>query len=281
MLCWICKENMADSGEHKFKSSQLKRMYGKQFSEEIAYGNNSKELRLEGPNNKKVKFPKVICQDCNNTRTSPHDNAFDKLINWSQGNYENLKAARLIDFEQVYKYNWIEQKRNLLKYMAKHAGCKVITSEQENDISNLSNLIARDANTNSFQIKFIVKEGFNHLDILIKRNNGSGLKFMSNSETVVRETKDHEIVYFAGMTTYNWLSIVWVYSQNNYLTMHDGFTNQKEDLTFLPFDELPEISEDENWFNLIDKQGMETLENQIKYYDSLIKTTNNSKQQGI
>jgi len=270
MLCWICKEHKANSGEHKFKSSQLKQMHGKKFSEEIIYGNDNKELKLEGPNNKKVKFPKVICEHCNNNITSSHDKAFDKLIDWSYSNFQSLKANRFIDFGQVYGNDWVEQKRNLFKYMAKHAGCKIITGEQENDVTNLSNLIHKDIDTYSFQIKFIVKEAFNHLDIILKQKEADGLKFMSNSETVYRKNSDRKTVYFAGMTTYNWLSIAWIHSQNNFRTKNDDFSNQKESLTFYPFDELPEIKENDNWFSAIDNQRMETLDAQINYYDSFI-----------
>lgn len=271
MLCWICNENIANSGEHKFKSSQLKQMHGRKFSEEINYGYDTKTINLQGPNSKKVKFPKVICQYCNNTITSAHDEAFDLLANWSYSNYENLKSSKFIDFQLVYGDNWIVQKRNLLKYMAKHAGCKVKTGEQENDLTNLSNLILKDIDTDSFQIKFIVKESFHHIDIINKMDNGSGLKFMSNSETVYQKTRDFEMVYFAGMTTYNWLSISWVFTQNKYKTNYDGFSDKKENINFLPFDELPIIKENDNWFSVIDKQEMESLDDQIKYYDTFIK----------
>lgn len=70
MLCWICGKHLANSGEHKFKSSLLKKMHGKQFMSQIIYSNDKKELKLEGPNSKKVKFPKVICETCNNSVTS-------------------------------------------------------------------------------------------------------------------------------------------------------------------------------------------------------------------
>lgn len=273
-LCWICNKNDADSGEHKFKSSQLKQMHGKIFSEEILYGNESKVLRLEGPNNKKVKFPKVICQYCNNTITSFHDKAFDKLINWSNVNYDNLRDNHSLNFEIIYGENWLKEKRNLLKYMAKHAGCKVITGQHINNTLNLSNLIFLNLNTDSFQIKFIVKEGFNHIHKALKHNNYDGLKFISNSSTVYKKNQEDKIIYFAGMTTYNWLTIAWVYSQNEYKTFFDGFTNKEESIIFLPFNELPKVKENHQLISFIDNQNMYTLDDQIKFYDSFIQTNN-------
>lgn len=77
------------------------------------------------------------------------------------------------------------------------------------------------------------------------------------------------------MTTYNWLSIAWVHTQNNFTTKYDGFSNQTENLTFLPFDELHEVNENSDWIRLIDKQRMETLEDQITYYDTFLKSKKN------
>jgi hypothetical protein len=271
MLCWICRERIANSGEHKFKSSQLKQMHGKIFEKEIIYGSGSKELRLEGPNNKKVKFPKVICEQCNNSKTSSHDIAFDKLIDWSYKNFDKIQSTQTLDFMEIYGENWLEEKMNLLKYMAKHAGCKIVTGEIENDVTKLSDLIYRDQLTNSFQIKFLVKEAFNHLHFVIKHQGGEGLRFMSNSETIYYKTGNNETVYFAGMTTYNWISVIWIHTQNNYHTRFDGFENQKEDLIFMPFEDLPEIEKNRNWFEFVDKQGMETLSDQIAFYNLLVK----------
>lgn len=271
MLCWICNEKTANSGEHKFKSSLLKQMHGKIFDQEINYEFGAKKLRLEGPNNKKVKFPKIICDQCNNSNTSLHDIAFDKFINWSYNHFDKMRLTKVLDFEEIYGENWLEEKMNLLKYMAKHAGCKIVTGEIENDVSKLSDLIYKDQKTESFQIKFLIKEAFNHLHFVIKSQGGEGLSFMSNSETVCYKTGNNEIVYFAGMTTYNWISVIWIHTQNNYHTCFDGFENQKEDLIFMPFEDLSEIEKNRNWFEFVDKQGMETPSDQIAFYNLLVK----------
>jgi len=66
-------------------------------------------------------------------------------------------------------------------------------------------LIYNDVKIPSFCVKFIVKEAFKYLDSALKNKGGEGLKFTSNSETFFRYTKNHEVIYFAGMTIYNWL----------------------------------------------------------------------------
>ncbi|MFT5914559.1 MAG: hypothetical protein ACI81T_001048 [Bacteroidia bacterium] len=271
MICWICKKTPANSAEHKFKSSQLKRMHGRSFLEKITIGNEFKEQLLQGPKSEKVKFPKVICEECNNDKTSSHDRAFDRLINWTNKNYKELEKMKTIDFRLVYGENWVDEKMNLLKYMAKHAGCKIVTGQIQNDVNKLSKLIYNDVKTTSFHIGFIVKEAFNYLDLIIKSKGSDGLKFISNSGTVCRKTSKNEIVYFAGMTTYNWFSIIWVFTQNNHKTVFDGFDNQIEDVFFLPFSELPEKNKNQDWFDFIDKQNIELIPNQVSIYDEFIK----------
>lgn len=270
MLCWICQKRKANSGEHKFKASLLKQMHGRTFNQEISYVHDGKVLRLEGPNNKKVKFPQIICTYCNNTFTASHDKSFDQLINWSNKNYQILSDTKKMDFQEVYGDEWLESKMNLLKYMAKHAGCKISTSQMENDVSNLSNLIIEGKLTDSFQIKFMVKEGFAYIDMALQYLSSSRLKFSSNSSTIFRKTGNNVTVYFGGITTYNWLSIIWVHSQNQYTTHFDGFSNQNEELIFLPFSDLPEIDKNNYWIEYVDNQGTETLDDLMKLFDSFI-----------
>lgn len=269
-LCWICKKNEANSGEHKFKSSLIKKMHGRVFKNEVSYIKDNKTLRLEGPNNKKIKFSKVICENCNNSITSPHDIAFDKLVNWSYSNFDELKINKYIDFKDIFGDDWFEQKRNIYKYMAKHAGCKIVTGKAKNEISNLSNFIYKNINTKSFQIKFIIKEGFNHLDIISKIEGNEGLKFISNSKTIYYQNKDNEIDYFAGMTTYNWLSIAWVHTQNNLNTNFDSFSNRVEKIIFLPFKEVYNLKKEKNALDSIDKQQMETLSEAGSFYEAFV-----------
>lgn len=269
MICWICNKNEANSGEHKFKSSLLKDMYGKRFADQIIFKSESNERPIQGPNSYIIKFPKVICEYCNNNHTSKHDRAFHKLITWSTINFSKLRENLHIDFEEIFGDNWIQEKKYLLKYLAKHAGCKIVTGQHNYDVENLSKLIYNDIETNTFQIKFILKEGFKVYDLAIKGLGGKGIPYTSNSPTVC-SIKNNKIVYFGGLTTYNWLSIAWVHTQSSVKTNSPNFTNKKEKLILYPFDELPEVAIDGDWVSLIDNQRMETDRKQIEFYDTFI-----------
>jgi hypothetical protein len=81
LLCWICKQNKADSGEHKTKRSDLLAVLGKPTQAEPFYYHNLHQAnRPVGSLDAKIlKSPVRICAYCNNTRTQPHDRAWEGM----------------------------------------------------------------------------------------------------------------------------------------------------------------------------------------------------------
>ncbi|MEQ8574866.1 MAG: hypothetical protein RIB63_12430, partial [Fulvivirga sp.] len=126
MKCWICNKNEANSREHKFKASILKKTYGKKYDkDEMLYGNTDSIYEIESFKSDFLKFPKVICSECNNELTKSHDDSFDIFINYIDTSGVDLSKGN-IDFEKVYGTNWIQEKRNLYRYFAKLADCKIV-----------------------------------------------------------------------------------------------------------------------------------------------------------
>jgi hypothetical protein len=78
MNCWICG-NIASSEEHKFKSSLLRRHFGKKYpkSNPMLYFSGGRQIEIDDYKHKKLKFEKVICSDCNNNKTQLHDDAYN------------------------------------------------------------------------------------------------------------------------------------------------------------------------------------------------------------
>lgn len=270
MMCWICNQKEADSGEHRFKKSLIKAFHGKPFTDEVLYYSGDISLRLEGSNNKKVKFPRVICSDCNGTLTSTHDKAFDKFIAYGLNHFDQLYESGVIDFKEIYGDKWSDEKRNLYKYLAKHAGCKVVTAGREYDVKSLANFILSDKYLNSFNLKFILKQGFHFIDTLFKDYRDQRLRFMSNSPTVYYVNDKDDVVYFAGMTTYNWISIAWVYTQNQFMTDTLDFSDYKEAIEIYPFSEIKGRIVSEG-VSAVDSQRFETVQSQVDYYHAFLK----------
>ncbi|KAB7884617.1 hypothetical protein [Poseidonibacter ostreae] len=123
MNCWICGA-IADSGEHKIKKSLLKKVYSDDFkNKEMRHIKYGEETKLPGPNSNKIKFKKVICSKCNNSRTQSHDASFDIFIDFIIKHYELINEKRIIDFKEIYGEKFPEQQTNLFKYFVKIFGC--------------------------------------------------------------------------------------------------------------------------------------------------------------
>ena len=129
--CWWCGE-LGDSGEHKIKKTDLRRIYAdKKGSESIfltptAVDANNKLQIMQGPNSKLIKFPNVLCKVCNNARSQPFDRAYTNFIDHYVQHRERILNERSIDFRKIYGRNmWRKEVINLSKYLLKHAGCRI------------------------------------------------------------------------------------------------------------------------------------------------------------
>ena len=131
MKCWICENNEADSGEHLILHSVLRSGFKGVSQKSPVYFHNKK-----GPNKKvgsftkdRFKFPKVICTDCNNSKTQNHDKAFLKFYNYMQDNKLRILRNRRVDISKIYKDSSLSE-NDLYLYFLKIYGC-VLVSEQK------------------------------------------------------------------------------------------------------------------------------------------------------
>ena len=126
--CWWCGA-IADSSEHRYKSSDLKREYGKGFQfkniEPIRVLDNTEHLAIERPKSKTVKFKKSICKNCNTTRSQPFDLAYDKFNDFYKLNEDLICNQGSIDLILIFGENWQNDLLNLQKYYVKHFCCRL------------------------------------------------------------------------------------------------------------------------------------------------------------
>ncbi|CAL2083447.1 hypothetical protein LNI96_12020 [Tenacibaculum dicentrarchi] len=205
--CWICEKKEANSDEHKFKASDIKRNLGKKFKAKFI-SNDIKPLNTY--KDKSIKFNNILCIECNNNLTRPHDNAYDKFARYIEKNYETLFNQNYIDFEQIYGENWQNEKSNLYKYYAKHSGCRLKSIHNKIDLSDLSKFITEGKIPETFTLQFEIKE---HIRMIIKymeimKSHKYTHMFMSPLiEFIYNESK-----IYGGWISYEWISINWVLS---------------------------------------------------------------------
>jgi hypothetical protein len=131
--CWICGA-AADSSEHRIKSSDLRRRYGRgKYRGATAPAHiRAGELLgyIQGPNAESLRYPPSVCTACNSTRTQPFDRAYDLLVSWLASNESVVLGRRFLDFTEIYGPDFPQQQLNLFRYFAKSFGCRLVDAGQ-------------------------------------------------------------------------------------------------------------------------------------------------------
>jgi hypothetical protein len=124
-LCWICRKNRADSGEHKTKRSDLLAVLGKPSQEEPFYYHDlHKRNRAVGSLDAKVlKSPVRICSRCNDTRTQPHDFAWEAMSDRLRS--RRLKVGQWVRCNRIFGYSTKRQMVDVHLFFLKLTGCMI------------------------------------------------------------------------------------------------------------------------------------------------------------
>lgn len=129
-VCWWCQARPATTGEHKYKRSDLSRLMGDDQALFWGDGDQLREIRGRSGITRDrygvVKFPKSMCDRCNNARSQPFDLAYDRYAEYVSSHW--LRIAAGLDFEEIYGEPWSRDLLNLARYFAKHFGCRMVRS---------------------------------------------------------------------------------------------------------------------------------------------------------
>lgn len=120
--CWICG-SPATTHEHKFKASDIRRLFG---SDLMFVHRNGDDIALaraaRGPRSAHLKYSSPICERCNSATTQESDRAYDKFITHieNEGATESAisSAFSLPEFQKSG-----ESYIPLFRYFAKLIGC--------------------------------------------------------------------------------------------------------------------------------------------------------------
>jgi hypothetical protein len=125
--CRMCG-GVADTREHKFKRSDLRRTSLGSAPKQAMFLSEQGFQPLQGPNSKLVKFGKVLCSQCNSSRTQPYDNAYHRLSTWLAREGDDFLNRREMDFQEIYGHDYKVGVSYLLRYFVKHLGCRIADS---------------------------------------------------------------------------------------------------------------------------------------------------------
>ncbi|MCT2175692.1 hypothetical protein [Dietzia cinnamea] len=121
--CWWCGQ-VADSREHRVKASQLKKMF--RSSEFLVLDDTlgGRPTRLNGPKAKPVLFDKVLCAECNNSRSQSFDRAYDKFVDKVWDDPEYFRDRDAFNMSEIFPGD-PKGGSNLARYYMKNIGCRI------------------------------------------------------------------------------------------------------------------------------------------------------------
>lgn len=126
-VCWWCRVRPATTGEHKFKRTDLARLMGDDHLIYGVDGTGFREIRGRSGITRDrygvIKFPKSMCERCNNQRSKNFDEAYESFSSYCATTH--LRIMPGIDFTAVYGSDWREGASNLARYYAKHFACRM------------------------------------------------------------------------------------------------------------------------------------------------------------
>jgi hypothetical protein len=124
-LCWICKNNKADSGEHKTKRSDLLAVLGTVSQKQpFFYSDTKRKNQVVGSLDAKIlKSPVRICAHCNNARTQPHDRAWERMSDRLRSRRPTI--GRWVRYNRIFKRFTKREMIAVHLYFLKLFGCMI------------------------------------------------------------------------------------------------------------------------------------------------------------
>jgi hypothetical protein len=143
-MCWWCGAP-ADSREHKFKRTDITRIFGQgpyYGGRTLLRHSEGRNTEMRGAQSPVLKFSPTMCRYCNNVRSKPFDNAYDTFITYIDAHAHSILAANQISLSRVYGANWKTGRDNLLRFYVKHICCRLAEPTNEYQIDINPQLIA-------------------------------------------------------------------------------------------------------------------------------------------
>ncbi|WP_344213420.1 hypothetical protein [Kribbella sancticallisti] len=127
--CWWCG-SVADSGEHKFKRSDLVRAFGAGVwtgSDAVSHGSGGRASPVKSSRADRLKFPKVMCQNCNNARSQAMDAAYDTFSAYIANNEEQILRDARFQWSDIFTGDWKSGREEVARYWVKHICTRLAT----------------------------------------------------------------------------------------------------------------------------------------------------------
>jgi hypothetical protein len=155
MKCWICGGG-ATTGEHKIKRSDMRSVLRPPTQADPLYFHDHKtENRWIGSLDAKIlKSPGRICACCNNTRTQPHDRAWERMSAWLRTRTPAIAPGAIVRGNRIFPYDTAGQTLNVHLFFLKQFGCLIVEGGISIDPAGFANAILKNRAHPHVYLKF-------------------------------------------------------------------------------------------------------------------------------
>jgi hypothetical protein len=90
---------------------------------------------VQGPGSDRLRWGAPICAECNNSRTSLHDKAWDTTRDYLKANWPEIVAAGEFDLQRIFPQQLAKRVVDLQLYFAKVIGCFIVDRKIDVDLN--------------------------------------------------------------------------------------------------------------------------------------------------
>lgn len=139
-ICWICRSRSADSREHRFKASDIRRRLGKITQQSPAFLQRGRATndRIGSARNRLLAFKSSICTECNNVRTQPYDIAWETLSEYLHSNWPSIVRRGRFTLSKAFPGRSANAALKVHLYFLKLFGCKIYEDKMPIELSSFS-----------------------------------------------------------------------------------------------------------------------------------------------
>ena len=165
--CWICGDP-ATSGEHGTKRSDLRDAFGAVTQGNPLFLHNAqrRNRRVGSLNAEVLKLPAKLCPHCNNTRTQPHDLAWEKLSAGLRAWTPTLRPESIVWPKRIFGADRVREMLNVHLYFVKLFGCHIAGNNIPIDIKGFAAAIMKGKPHPDVYLKFGCGRLFNGKPLL-------------------------------------------------------------------------------------------------------------------
>jgi hypothetical protein len=167
-----------------------------------------KSTNIPGPNSDALRYSKILCVDCNTTKSQPYDTAQQIFLDWLFRNETLVLQRRFINFQEVFGEDWQTSQRNLYKYFAKSFGCRLIEANHSVP-DDIVALFPKRTFQTGLRLSFSVNEDI----VLMPHQDRNGFIGKGDLFGMAHRTQPTQLTGYYWDEHVSWLTVVYWYNE--------------------------------------------------------------------